>query len=292
MNYIPAGLKDKIEIEDIVTVHYFEFSKDYCFTGESHNFWELVYVDGGSIVASSDENDFYLKAGDMIFHKPDEWHNLKGDGKRASNVVVISFISDSEYMKYFHNKILMCGNKQKELISKIVGEARELFETTLADPYTKMFQKRKDRPFAGEQLILLYLAELLISIVRNETRNIRTSLAENTTNAIVNNVTEYLSAHISERLAVADIEKFAKTSRTAIENAFKSTVGCGVIGYFIKMKTECAKKYIREENYNVTQIANMLGYESIHYFSRQFKQETGMSPKEYSKSIKAIGEKA
>ena len=134
MNYIPAGLKDKIEIEDIVTVHYFEFSKDYCFTGESHDFWELVYVDGGSIIASSDEKEFYLKAGDMIFHKPDEWHNLRGDGENASNVAVISFISDSVYMKYFHNKILKCGNKQKEMISKIVSEASELMRRLIFEP--------------------------------------------------------------------------------------------------------------------------------------------------------------
>ena len=55
------------------------------------------------------------------------------------------------------------------------------------------------------------------------------------------------------------------------------------------MKIECAKTYIREDSYNITQIADMLGYESIHYFSRQFKKITKMSPKEYSNSIKAMG---
>lgn len=290
MQYIPAGLKDEIEIKDIVTVHYFEFAKDYRFTGESHDFWELVYVDRGRIIATYGEKDVLLRAGDIIFHKPDEWHNLRGDGIHASNVVTVSFISDSEGMKYFHNKILKGGNKQKELISKIIIEAEALFETTLGDPYTKMFKKKKDRPFAGEQLILLYLAEFLISIVRNDLSNIKTSFAENTANALVNSVTEYLNAHIFGRITLGDVEKYAKTSRTAIENAFKNTLGCGVIAYFNQMKTEYAKMYIREGNYNITQIADMLGYDSIHYFSRRFKQETGMSPKEYSKSVMALGD--
>lgn len=290
MKYIPAGFKDKIEIQDIVTVHYFEFPKDYRFTGESHDFWELVYVDSGRIIAVSDEKEILLKAGDIIFHKPDEWHNLKGDGEHASNVAVISFISGSESMKYFYNKIIKGGNTQKELISKIIIEAEKLFETTLGDPYTRMFRKKKDRPFAGEQLILLYLAEFLISIVRNDMQNMRTSLVENTTNSLVNNAIEYLGAHISERITVFDVEKATNTSRTAVETAFKNTLGCGVISYFIKMKTECAKAYIRAGSYNITQIADMLGYESIHYFSRQFKAVTGMSPKEYSRSVKALGE--
>ena len=55
-----------------------------------------------------------------------------------------------------------------------------------------------------------------------------------------------------------------------------------------KMSIELAKKYLREDNYNISQIAELLGYSSVHYFSLQFKKETGMSPSEYSTSIKAM----
>ena len=42
---------------------------------------------------------------------------------------------------------------------------------------------------------------------------------------------------------------------------------------------------------NFTQISDFLGYSSIHYFSRQFKKITGMTPSEYSSSIKALSER-
>ena len=51
---------------------------------------------------------------------------------------------------------------------------------------------------------------------------------------------------------------------------------------------QLAKKYLREDNYNISQISEILGYSGIHYFSRQFKKVTGMSPTEYSISIKAM----
>ena len=42
---------------------------------------------------------------------------------------------------------------------------------------------------------------------------------------------------------------------------------------------------------NFTQISETLGYSSIHYFSRQFKKLTNMTPSEYASSIKALSEK-
>ena len=49
---------------------------------------------------------------------------------------------------------------------------------------------------------------------------------------------------------------------------------------------------IREKQYNFTEIAQRLGYSSVHYFSRHFKQVAGMTPSEYAASVKALCEEA
>jgi len=77
-------------------------------------------------------------------------------------------------------------------------------------------------------------------------------------------------------------------SKASVSALFASHLGKGPIEYFIDLKTELAKKYLREDNYNITQIAYMLGYSTVHYFSRQFKKVTGMTPSQYSNSVKAI----
>ena len=56
------------------------------------------------------------------------------------------------------------------------------------------------------------------------------------------------------------------------------------------MKVNAAKQLIRTNKMNFTQISEQLGYTSIHYFSRQFKKVTGMTPSEYASSIKAMAE--
>ena len=43
--YQPTVLRREIDVRFVVTVHYFEYAKNYVFEGERHDFWELLYVD-------------------------------------------------------------------------------------------------------------------------------------------------------------------------------------------------------------------------------------------------------
>ena len=50
MTYVKTQLKWEITIPAIITIHYFEYMKDFAFKGESHDFWEFLYVDKGNIL--------------------------------------------------------------------------------------------------------------------------------------------------------------------------------------------------------------------------------------------------
>ena len=49
MAYLPFALEKPLEIRQVYTVHYFEYSSSYAFAGETHDFWEFLYVDKGSL---------------------------------------------------------------------------------------------------------------------------------------------------------------------------------------------------------------------------------------------------
>ena len=44
-----TALKSVFNVNKIITVHYFEYEKDYSYIGESHDFWEIVYADKGDL---------------------------------------------------------------------------------------------------------------------------------------------------------------------------------------------------------------------------------------------------
>ena len=76
-----------------------------------------------------------------------------------------------------------------------------------------------------------------------------------------------------------------------LQKLFRDAQGCGVIEFFSTMKIDTAKQMIRDQQLNFTQISDKLGYTSIHYFSRQFKKLTAMTPSEYATSIRLLSEK-
>ena len=55
--------------------------------------------------------------------------------------------------------------------------------------------------------------------------------------------------------------------------------------YINELKLEKSRQMICENKYTISEIALMLGFNSIHYFSRAFTQKYNMPPSEYAKTI-------
>lgn len=97
-----------------------------------------------------------------------------------------------------------------------------------------------------------------------------------------------MNRHIHEQLTLEQLSRETLMGRSQLQQLVKKRYGCGVIDLFLQLKTDTARQMIRENRLNFTEIAHALGYSSIHYFSRQFKKFTGMTPSEYSSSIKGL----
>lgn len=291
MKYIKTTLSEEIVIRKIVTVHYFEYAKNYVFEGEQHDFWEFLYVDKGEIEVMADAQGYKLTQGEIIFHKPNEFHNVWANGKVAPNLIVVAFECRSEAMTFFENKLLSIGDYEKNLLAHIIREAKKAFSSPFNDPLLTRLERNPTRPFGCEQLIKINLELLLISLFRKDTsiqskNRISSAVKERSDEDMVKKIIAYLRDRLHENIRFEDVRQFSNLSRTNLKVLFKDKTGMSVMEFFRNIKVEEAKKMIREEHYNFTEISKKLGYDSIHYFSRQFKKITGMSPSEYASSVK------
>ena len=296
MTYIRTKLQEDLKIDSIITLHYFEYMKDFIFQGEAHDFWEFLYVDNGTVSVRYDDTWMTLNTGDIIFHQPNEFHAIKSIGRNSPNLVVISFICHSPAMKHFIHKSYTLTNEERSLISHIISEGKKTFSTPMNIPSVEQVQIKDKTPFASQQLIILYLELFLITCIRNHQENTAPSFAapkntpekQTTKQSRLEEVIQFMEAHICEQLKLSDICSEFSISRSSLQSLFHSEKECGVIDYINQMKKQRAKDIIREGTMNFTEIAYYLSYSSLPYFSRQFKAALGMSPSEYSSSVKGI----
>lgn len=289
MKYKMTVLREEFQIYQIVSIHYFEYMNDFIFAGESHNFWEFLYVDNGTVEITADREQLTLTQGEIIFHKPNEFHGVAAAGPTAPNLMVIAFDCGDPAMEFFEGRVLSVGITERELLAQILDEARANFSSPLGDPYLEQLVRAETPPFGADQLIKILLEQFLILLYRKHLPQ-RSVIPQRPDSRrkddIYGTILAYFEDHISESLTVRQICRDNLTSPAQLKRAFKLHGDGGILRRFNLMKIEYAKQLIRNQQYNYTQIADQLGYASIHYFSRQFKELTGMTPTKYAASLK------
>ncbi len=291
MDYRARKLKKIIDVDELYSVHYFEYSSSYSFIGEKHDFWEIVYVDSGTIEITAAAHKISLARGQLIFHPPGEFHALAANGLEAPNLVVIGFGCKNAAMEFFKGYRGFMGAAERELLARIVEESRRAYLTPLNDPTTKSLQISPDAPIGAEQIIRASLEELLLLLMRRgESLSGRESGKLRGDSAAAEAIKEYLEQRLDQPLSVEQICRDNMIGRSQLQKLFHDETGGGIMEYFSELKIKAARRMIREGRLNMTQIALQLGFQSVHYFSRRFKQFTGMSPSEYSESVKMLAE--
>lgn len=290
-NFVRQDLPQVVSISKLITVFYMELSKDFHFEGERHNFWEMVYIDKGEMLCTADNHQFTLKSGEVTFHKPNEFHNLSGDGKTAPNVSVLTFECDSAAMKHFEGKILQLNAEEKRLLSLLISEGLACFRLKdLNNPLLQTLQVQGDAPFGGFQMIRNLLEIFLISLYRHRecvTKTSRQSIQIDgvAVNFEVKKILDVLQANIYGRLSVSDIAKAVDKSESTVKSVFRTFYSGGIMRYYSSLKIREAKILIRENRHTMAQIAELLCYDSPQYFSKCFRDATNMSPSQYRRSI-------
>jgi len=290
MEFSGITLKKTLNITKLYSVHYFEFSKTYAFPGEKHDFWEMVYVDKGEIIATAENAEFAVSSGEVLFHQPNEWHNIRANGTIAPNVMVLSFQCQSSAMNDFVGKRMRPDSRQKELLSMILSECRGAFSSRLDDPYDHDLIRAKEQPIGSEQLVSLYLTQFLLSLLRNQQQP-RFVDRKSGSLPLLDAIIAYMERNLNRKMTLETLAAEFHISRSYIKKLFAQYKQTGAMHFLISMKIAKAKDYLRESDKNVSQIAEMLGYDNVYYFCNQFKKLEGMSPLEYRRSVKALGDR-
>ncbi len=293
MRYKPFKLPSVFVVEKLVTVHYFEMSKHFCYPPEAHDFWELHYVDKGSAISMSDKERHLLTQGDILFHPPMAEHQLVANGDSVPNICVVSFYLRSHEIPPFVGRKLHLSAEERGVMKRFLTEAGNLFDLSKSDPNASGLSLRKEVPLGAAQMVKIHLEELLLLLARGHTapplRPTHAILSETYADPLVSDMIAYMQDNIGRNLTIADFCRQFSYGKTHLCTKFFAETGKTINGYFTELKITAAKQIIREQSASrelFSRISDLLGFSSPSYFHYTFKKVTGMTPSQYFKSVR------
>ena len=289
-----ANLKNPITLETTLpqsvfnitklysTFSYF-YSPRYAFRGESHEAWEFIFVQSGEVVVETDDYTQTLSKGQAFMHKPWEFHRIKANSTTC-HVMFISFSVDNDNELYKIAGIpLQPNNTQKQYIYDIVSNGIVLFAGKNSVPPRK---GGESEGFATNQTVKNLIELLLIGCIRNlESKSQKNTASTQAEQAIVSYTIDFLNDNLTKKLSLKDIANNLGYSVSHISNIFKKSMNISLINYYIKLRIKRAHELIAEGKMSMKEISEYLDFDSVQYFSTQFKKITGITPTQYAAVI-------
>lgn len=179
-----------------------------------------------------------------------------------------------------HTWINFCGTFVQQFLQQnnfIVGTPFALINSSpIENAIFRLFAEIKYAINANEKIIINHFETMLLEIVREFSRAENYYIPQNIINA-----KEYIDSHISENLSIKKLSQMACLSTSHFCAEFRKYFDMYPGTYQIKMKMDTAKFLLLNRDMQIQEIAELIGYNDKFQFSKMFKKQIGLSPREY-----------
>ena len=266
--YVYSRILPTINIPEIMAYYYTIKSPNYKFKGERHNLYELTFVDNGTLNTCIDGVDYTLNSSDLIVYGKNQFHTQSVEND--SNLTIM-FDMECNDDTLICNRVFHCRN---ELYNAVRTFAKNISITL---PYL-------------ENLILSNFHEIIIRLFQYDYLGLDYSKVSKESyqhfqDELLEGILEYIDKKISYPISISELCSKFSISRSSLQTLFKNNLNTSPKKYINDLKLAKSKMMIMENKYTITEIAFMLGFNSIHYFSRAFTQHYEISPSEYAQTI-------
>lgn len=264
----------QVRVKEILGYYYSIRDSGYRFDGESHAYYELTYVDRGTLTTEIDGSVYSLKERELIIYGPGQFHKqIIKEGTSCSYITVLFELDSTEnHFDFLLDKVFPYTKKIHTLVKTFVNESSSLV------PYM-------------DSLLLCLFQEIIIRLLQTEfiieehDKKPVTDARQHYHDELLEKILTYIDETIYEPLTVGEICQKFSMSRSSLQILFNENLNQTPKKYINELKLEKSRQLISERRYTISEIALMLGFNSIHYFSRAFTQKYNMAPTEYSKSL-------
>ena len=251
-----------------------KYGGDWHSVPHTHNHLELFYIVGGKGQFLIQDQLYPVNVNNLVIINPNVTHTEVGLNAQPLEYIVLGIegieLAASEG-----------SNGQFNIL--------DYFESVEVSGCLRNILREMEQKNPGyEDVCQAYMEILIIRLMRNTALAVPTEPQMISGNRQCTAVKRYIDLHFKEALTLEQLAEDAHMNKYYLSHAFKREYGTSPINYMITRRIEESKYLLAETDLSMSQIAQLLGFSSLSYFSQVFRRTQAVSPMEYRQSTRNL----
>lgn len=237
--------------------------------------YEFIYMLDGDISFYCDDVRMYAHTGDMYFIQPGQRH------RKLSGSPFVKFV----YLKFFLYDYK--GEREDKLTEKREMQLFKAVPEKIKHAFLRVFEEMQASEWGFKQIIESAITEILI-FVQRQYRTKDDSIQCDSSGVAISAIMDEIALNVGNSYSVSSLAKKYNMSESSLSHSFKRVIGKPLMRYINERRMQEAEFQLSATSNTLKYIAKQLGYGSVSYFKRVFKQYTGFPPDEYRRRILGV----
>jgi len=268
-------LKEKVifaEGRSFLTYRRPEFKYDFYW--HIHPEFEIVYILKGKGVRYVGNSVEEYSAPELVFIPPGIPHTWQSDAESQENDAYVLHFTDECFGEkwYTQSEFSVLQGLMTSTAASIIKDCQES---------EKLFEKTVNRQSLSRVSAFI---ELLDYINRVESRSLGSYNVEGETqNPLLEKIITWLNENFTSEFTVIDLADKMSMSPYQLRSTFKKHTKKSILQYTNELRVFEACRLMQNQQYTISYLSSLAGFNNLSYFNRTFLKVTGMTPREYRK---------
>ncbi len=266
-------------LEDYEIYHYKD-SRELHVSLHFHDFYECYLLLSGTLRYQIESASFSIQPGDLLLIGPNQLHRPLFTQTDEPYERLVLWLSRSfvERLSTPETDLAACFSAQRLSANRLSAEQHE----AITRQFFALLNATNSEQFGRDVLCSSLVTSLLVTLNRalagRERALPRTDIR---VSMLVKTISSYLDAHLAESISLDELSRTVFLSKYYLERVFRRETGVSIYQMLLQKRMIRARDLMRE-GLSLTLVAQQCGFSEYSGFYKAFKNEYGISPREYA----------